>query len=510
MIHVKVLPTFSLLYIDFIHALRIPAPYHWRPLVDLLHTNIGALLFIPIKRYRHNTNAAPTQTVPSMKVKALSRSASTYSPAGINATAQPRNLDPEIHPFEKAREYTRALNATKLERMFAAPFIAQLGTGHVDGVYSLAKDIRTLDRIASGSGDGEVKIWDLADRREILTVKAHEGIVKGLCFTSVGGDDRLLSCASDRTVKLWDPRGAGASSNTPAATYLGPGAFNGVSHHRVDHTFATASSAIDIWDISRSKPITTLQWGADTINTVKFNQSETSVLASAGSDRTLIFYDLRTSSPTAKVVTRLRTNAICWNPMEPFNLAAASEDHNAYIFDMRKLNRALNVLKDHVAAVMDVDYSPTGEELVTGSYDRTVRIYRAREGHSRDIYHTKRMQRIFSVAFTTDTRYILSGSDDGNVRLWRAEASQRSHIRSARERAKLEYDSALKERYKHMPEIRRIAKHRHVPKPIKKAGEIKRVEEASLKRKEENRRKHSKKGQMRRIPQREAMIVARE
>ena len=28
------------------------------------------------------------------------------------------------------------------------------------------------------------------------------------------------------------------------------------------------------------------------------------------------------------------------------------------------MNRALNVLKDHVAAVMDVEFSPTGEELV--------------------------------------------------------------------------------------------------------------------------------------------------
>lgn len=37
---------------------------------------------------------------------------------------------------------------------------------------------------------------------------------------------------------------------------------------------------------------------------------------------------------------------------------------SVYIFDMRKMNRALNVLKDHVAAVMDVEFSPTGEELV--------------------------------------------------------------------------------------------------------------------------------------------------
>lgn len=439
------------------------------------------------------------------KVKALSRSTSTYLPAGAGDTTRlPRNIDPAQHPFEKAREYTRALTATKMERMFAQPFIAQLGNGHVDGVYSMAKDIRKLDRLASGSGDGEIKIWDLTERKETFGVKAHDGIVNGMCFTSVGGDFRLLSCAADKTVKLWDP----AAGKTPVATYIGTGAFNSVSHHRSERTFATASGAIDIWDTDRSKPVSSLTWGADTINCVRFNMTETSILASAGSDRTLILYDLRTSSPTHKLITTLRTNSICWNPMEAFNFATASEDHNVYIFDARNLKRALNVMKDHVAAVMDVDFSPTGEELVTASYDKTIRIYRAREGHSRDVYHTKRMQRVFSVRYSSDARYVVSGSDDGNVRLWRAEASARAGVKSAREREKLEYDAKLKERYAHMPEIRRIARHRHVPKPVKKASEIKKVEEGAIKRKEENRRKHEKKmKESRRIPEREKMIV---
>lgn len=196
--------------------------------------------------------------------------------------------------------------------------------------------------------------------------------------------------------------------------------------------------------------------------------------------------------------------------MEPFNFAAANEDHNVYIFDMRRLGRALNVCKDHVAAVMDVDFSPTGEELVTGSYDRTIRIFRAREGHSRDVYHTKRMQRVFSVAFTTDSRYILSGSDDGNVRLWRAEASSRSGTVSARERTKREYDDALKERYKHMPEIKRISRHRHVPKSVKKDMEIKREEERAIKKKQENERRHTRLKHQKRKGERERVVVATE
>jgi hypothetical protein len=90
----------------------------------------------------------------TMKIKALSRSISSHNPEGSSVPKAPRNLNPEIHPFERAREYTRALNATKLERMFAAPFVAQLGEGHVDGVYTIAKDPESLERFASGSGDG--------------------------------------------------------------------------------------------------------------------------------------------------------------------------------------------------------------------------------------------------------------------------------------------------------------------------------------------------------------------
>ena len=79
--------------------------------------------------------------------------------------------------------------------------------------------------------------------------------------------------------------------------------------------------------------------------------------------------------------------------------------------------------KDHVSAVMDVAFSPTGREFVSGSYDRTVRIFSTTGGRSRDVYHTKRMQRIFCVNYSADARFVLSGSDDTNVRIWKAEAS---------------------------------------------------------------------------------------
>ena len=278
--------------------------------------------------------------------------------------------------------------------MFAAPFIGQLGRGHVDGVYSLAKDPESLERFASGSGDGVVKVWDLTSRDEIWHAQAHENIVKGICWTK---DRKLLSCASDKTVKLFDPYGT-ESETPPLATYLGQGAFTGVSHHQTHPSFAASSSStISIYDLSRpsSTPSQTLSWptSVDTITSLAFNRTETSILGSTATDRSVVMYDLRTSSPLTKLVLKLSSNSLCWNPMEAFNFALANEDHNTYIFDMRKMDRALNVLKGHVAAVMDVEFSPTGEELVTASYDRTIRLWNRAQAHSRDVYHTKRMQR---------------------------------------------------------------------------------------------------------------------
>lgn len=453
-----------------------------------------------------------------MKVKTISRSADTYVPArNTQESALPRNLNPALHPFERAREYSRAVTATKLERMFAQPFVGQLGDGHRDGIYCIARNYKTTNQIASGSGDGVIKYWNMTSRQEALSIRAHYGMVTGLSVTPRRG---MLSCGDDKTVKLWSLqsedfgdevddldvyRTAGTESGL-LKTFAGEHAFQGLDHHFTDDLFVTGGAAIQLWNMNRSNYISNLSWGADNVSCVLFNKTETNVLASCGLDNSTVLYDVRTNSPIQKVVTAMRGNAISWNPMETYNFATGHDDHNAYLWDMRDLSKSLNVYKDHVSAVTSVDFSPTGQELVTGSYDKTIRLYKTREGHLRDVYHTKRMQRVFSVCFTTDSRYVLSGSDDANIRVWRANASERAGVKSARERAKINYDNKLKERYKYMPEVRRISRHRHLPMVVKKAQEIKRTEIEALKRREENDRMHSKEGSKPRVPERQKHI----
>ena len=143
---------------------------------------------------------------------------------------------------------------------------------------------------------------------------------------------------------------------------------------------------------------------------------------------------------------------------------------------------------------MALDYAPTGKELVSASYDKTLRIWSVQQGRSRDVYHTKRMQHLMAVEWSLDNKYIVSASDEMNIRVWKAQAAEKLGLTRPREREQLEYGDKLKEKFKHFPEVKRIRRHRHLPKAVYNAQKEKRIMKASRQRKEANRRAHSKPG----------------
>ncbi|KAF8743548.1 hypothetical protein AX14_002104 [Amanita brunnescens Koide BX004] len=234
-------------------------------------------------------------------------------------------------------------------------------------------------------------VHNLSTRQQIVNLsQAHKGKVSGLCFS---GGETLLSCGVDRNVKLWAV--GSNSAETPLSIFPGKFAFNSIDHHVSDPLFATSSSLVQIWDETKSAPISDLTFptSTETITSVRFNLSEPSVLASIGSDRTFTLYDIRTGKAERRVIMQMRSNALSWSPTFPTTILLASEDHNLYTFDVRHLGTPSQVYKAHVAAVMSCDWSPTGLEFVSGGWDRTVRIWKEGQGHSPEVYHTKRMQR---------------------------------------------------------------------------------------------------------------------
>lgn len=70
-------------------------------------------------------------------------------------------------------------------------------------------------------------------------------------------------------------------------------------------TYQTAAMSLNI-EI-RSAPVTNLTFptSTETITSVRFNLSESSVLASIGSDRTFTLYDIRTGKAERRVVMQV-------------------------------------------------------------------------------------------------------------------------------------------------------------------------------------------------------------
>jgi WD40 repeat protein len=145
-----------------------------------------------------------------MKIKTISRSSADYVRERVSGVEKlQKNKDPRIHPFEQAREYTRAVRAVKLDKMFAKPFIGAMDD-HSDGVWCTATSPTRVTQFVSGSCDGEIRVWDLALRRTVWASYAHTGFVRGLTVDRTG--KWLFSCGDDRTIKQFrfDPeRGSG-------------------------------------------------------------------------------------------------------------------------------------------------------------------------------------------------------------------------------------------------------------------------------------------------------------
>ncbi|XP_010794750.1 DDB1- and CUL4-associated factor 13 [Notothenia coriiceps] len=317
-----------------------------------------------------------------MKVKLLSRNPDDYvRETKLDIQRVPRNYDPSLHPFEVSREYTRALNATKLERVFAKPFLASLD-GHRDGVNCLAKHTTNLSTLLSGSCDGEVKVWNLTKRECVRTLQAHEGFVRGMVVRHCGTS--FFTVGDDKTIKQWKIEApAYGEEEEPLNTILGKTVFTGLDHHRKEGVFATCGQQVDVWDEQRSSPIRSFTWGVDSFSAVRFNPVETELLASCASDRSIVLYDMREPAPLKKVIMTMRSNTVCWNPMEAYYFTCSNEDYNLYTYDMRHLDKPITVHMDHVSAVLDLDYSPTGKEFVSASFDKTIRIFPKDGGHSR-------------------------------------------------------------------------------------------------------------------------------
>ncbi|MBA2591554.1 MAG: WD40 repeat domain-containing protein [Gammaproteobacteria bacterium] len=122
-------------------------------------------------------------------------------------------------------------------------------TGHGGWVRSVAWDARG-ERLASGSGDHTVKLWDAGSETLLWTLRGHEDWIRSVAWDTRG--DQLASGSSDQTVRLWD-----ATSGQLLRTL--PGHDAGVMSiawdpHGERLAVGCADGSLWIWDVAADPP----------------------------------------------------------------------------------------------------------------------------------------------------------------------------------------------------------------------------------------------------------------
>jgi WD40 repeat protein len=106
-------------------------------------------------------------------------------------------------------------------------------------------------------------------------------------------------------------------------------------------------------------------------------------------------------------------------------IVSGSDDRTVRIWDAAS-GTVQHTLEGHTYRVTSVAFSSDGLRIVSGSADETVRIWDAASG---TVQHTMKghTEEVTSVAFSSDGLRIVSGSDDRTVRIWDAASGTVQH-----------------------------------------------------------------------------------
>lgn len=102
--------------------------------------------------------------------------------------------------------------------------------------------------------------------------------------------------------------------------------------------------------------------------------------------------------------------------------------------------------------------------------------------------------RIFDVTYVPTADFVLSASDDGNVRIWKSKASQKLGPVSVKERNAIEYRQKLVDKWGSAGDVRSVKDRRHVPQSVHNGIKLKREMVESRRNKDDRRRKHTRAG----------------
>ena len=314
-------------------------------------------------------------------------------------------------------------------------------------------------RLASGSKDNTVRLWDTTSDNEPIVFQKHTGWTNVLAFSPDG--KILASGSTDKTVQLWN-----TDTGEPLATLIGH--LNGITAIAFSpdgDTLVSGSTdgTVQLWNTKTGEPLTTRITGhTEWVKAVAFSK-DNSTLASVAFNGVITFWDPKTSQKTTRQITGHRDwlATLAFSP-DGTRLASVGAEstmvvgfgrvvHPDSIVRLTDVNTGNEVatLKDK-KGVSNLVFSPDGKMVAFGNHDE-IRLWNTETGSTLDISLSdqndvennvqrvphnahengalvlppglmpRQMPQISALVFSPDRTRLASATMEGNVHMWDAE-----------------------------------------------------------------------------------------
>jgi WD40 repeat protein len=261
--------------------------------------------------------------------------------------------------------------------------------------------------------DDSVRIWDVDPDATLPVLRGHTKAVYPVAYSP---DGRWLASGSwDRTVRLWD-----AATGEHCATLSHPSSVSGLGFGPDGTWLATACRSDDrlrIWDAATARLRKAIPVPGRNVrfHSLRVSPDGTRVAATSEdggyTNLRLTVYDIATDKP----LFSSKGLALAYSPDGRWLAVWAPDEKTVLLLDART-HETVARFSGHENLVLGAAFSPDSRFLASCSEDRTVRLWQIDSGECRVLRgHT---DVVYAVAFHPDGRRLATSARDGAVWLW--------------------------------------------------------------------------------------------
>ncbi|MFM2310967.1 MAG: hypothetical protein RLZZ04_243 [Cyanobacteriota bacterium] len=269
--------------------------------------------------------------------------------------------------------------------------------------------------IASGSSDKTVRIWNLQSGK-LISTERHNSWVWMVDFSPDG--QTLVSCSKDETIKLWD-----VSTKKCRRTFRSHVKIWTVKFSPDGKLLANGNQdgTVCFWDSSTGENLRCIEAHSLWIWAIAFSPDGKS-LASGSADTTIKIWDVETGECRLNLSNSNKVLSVAFHPNG--RMIAGGDGKSIKLWDL-ETGKLIQTFVGHNATILSLVFNSEGNILMSGgdSIDSTIRIWSVDTGRCIQVLHGHKSA-VRGLNLTPNNQTLVSGSNDGMIRLWDLETGQ--------------------------------------------------------------------------------------